>query len=62
LVGRPATALSFTGAEGRVRLGDSDWPARLVHGAHTPAPMTALEVVAVDGLVLLVRPSEMTQG
>jgi membrane protein implicated in regulation of membrane protease activity len=62
LVGRTATALGFEGREGRVRLGDSDWPARLVQGAALPAPHAALHVVAVDGLVLLVRPADMTQA
>ena len=57
LVGRQATALSFQGSEGRVRLGDSDWPARLASGAVTPQPMATLQVVAVDGMVLLVRPA-----
>jgi membrane protein implicated in regulation of membrane protease activity len=56
LVGRHATALSFDGTEGRVRLGDSDWPARLV-GADSVAPGAHLLVEGVDGLVLLVRPS-----
>jgi membrane protein implicated in regulation of membrane protease activity len=62
LVGRMATALDFEGVEGRVRLGDSDWPARLVPGAGRPAPHAALRVVAVDGLVLLVSPVDMTQA
>ena len=62
LVGRAATALRFEGVEGRVRLGDSDWPARLVPGALPPAPHAALRVVAVDGLVLLVTPTDMTQA
>ena len=61
LIGRPATALSFRGIEGRVRLGDSDWPARLASGGVSPAPMAALTVVAVDGMVLLVRPVEVAQ-
>lgn len=57
LVGRRAMALSFDGQEGRVRLGDSDWPARLVATASVmPKFETPLEVVGVDGLVLLVRP------
>lgn len=62
LVGRQATALSFNGGEGRVRLGDSDWPARLMPGCTTPEPHSLLHVVAVDGLVLLVRPDDMTQA
>jgi len=62
LVGRSATVLSFNGGEGRVRLGDSDWPARLVEAGPQPSPMEPLEVVAVDGMVLLVRPHQMTQA
>ncbi len=62
LVGRQATALSFNGREGRVRLGDSDWPARLVLDQVTPQPHAVLQVVAVDGLVLLVRHADMTQA
>jgi membrane protein implicated in regulation of membrane protease activity len=62
LVGRTATALIFEGVEGRVRLGDSDWPARLAPGSLPPAPHSHLRVVAVDGLVLVVQPTEMTQA
>lgn len=54
LVGRRVRALDFKGREGRVRVGDSDWPARLVSG-HA-APEADLTVVAVDGLTLLVCP------
>lgn len=54
LVGRDAHALNFEGLEGRVRLGDSDWPARLRPGSPVPAPMAALRVVAVEGMVLIV--------
>lgn len=55
LVGRSATALGFAGGEGRVRVGDSDWPARMLDGTQPPSPDAQLEVVAVDGLVLLVK-------
>ena len=41
LVGRTAHALAFEGGEGRVRLGDSDWPARLAAGAAPPAAEAA---------------------
>jgi membrane protein implicated in regulation of membrane protease activity len=47
--------LGFSGTEGRVRLGDSDWPARLV-GAAGVASGVALLVEDVDGLTLIVRP------
>jgi membrane protein implicated in regulation of membrane protease activity len=53
LVGRPATALEFHGRNGRVRVGDSDWNARLANGADPQAP---LRVVGVDGTTLIVGP------
>lgn len=56
LAGRTAVALHFTGREGRVRVGDSDWAARLVTGVPTPDDGAALRVDGVDGTVLLVRP------
>ena len=56
LVGRTAHALSFEGREGRVRLGDSDWPAQLVSGAAEPKPQARLRVVGVKGVVLVVQP------
>ena len=55
LAGRTVTALSFSGREGRVRLGDSDWAARLAHDAPVPAPGDRLRVEGVDGTVLVVR-------
>ena len=56
LAGRQAIALSFSGREGRVRLGDSDWSARLVTDATVPEPGAHLRVDGVDGTVLVVRP------
>lgn len=56
LAGRTATALTFRGREGRVRLGDSDWAARLSQDAPEPEPGAVLRVVDVDGTVLIVRP------
>jgi membrane protein implicated in regulation of membrane protease activity len=56
LVGRPATALSFDGRTGRVRLGDSDWAARVPHDIAPPEPGAHLRVVDVDGTTLIVRP------
>lgn len=56
LVGRTAIVLSRAGAEGRVRVGDSDWPARFVGPV---APEGArLKVRGVEGLTLLVGPAE----
>jgi membrane protein implicated in regulation of membrane protease activity len=56
LAGRQAVVVA-TGAQGlRVRLGDSDWPARLPRGAALPEAGAAVRVEAVDGTVLVVRP------
>ena len=56
LVGRRATALVFQGRDGRVRLGDSDWPARVPANTKPPDPGTRMRVSKVDGAVLIVRP------
>jgi hypothetical protein len=61
LVGRSALALHFSGREGRVRVGDSDWPARLAEGAEIPPDLARLRVIDVDGMVLVVRP-EMSEA
>jgi inner membrane protein len=58
LAGRIATALVFTGREGRVRVGDSDWAARLPTDVAQPEPGTRLRVQGVDGTVLIVRPEQ----
>jgi membrane protein implicated in regulation of membrane protease activity len=56
LIGRPATALVFQGRDGRVRLGDTDWPARVPPDIAPPDPGARLRVAQVDGTVLIVRP------
>jgi membrane protein implicated in regulation of membrane protease activity len=56
LIGRPATALVFQGRDGRVRLGDSDWAARVPPEIAPPDPGARLRVARVDGTVLIVRP------
>ena len=56
LAGRTAVALQFHGREGRVRLGDSDWAARMAPGTPTPDAGTRLLVEDVDGTILIVRP------
>ena len=56
LAGRSATALVFHGREGRVRLGDSDWAARVPSVVAEPEAGTRLRVEGVDGTVLIVRP------
>ena len=59
LAGRVATALVFHGREGRVRVGDSDWAARVPTGVPPPDPGTRLRVDGVDGTVLIVRPEDV---
>jgi hypothetical protein len=56
LAGRSATALAFRGREGRVRVGDSDWAARVPTDVNEPIPGARLRVEGVDGTVLIVRP------
>jgi membrane protein implicated in regulation of membrane protease activity len=56
LVGRPATALVFHGRDGRVRMGDSDWAARVPPDIAPPDPGARLRVARVDGTTLIVRP------
>ena len=57
LVGREAMVLEFHGRHGRVRVGDSDWAARLAGGAEPPEPRAILRVVDVDGTTLVVGPA-----
>jgi membrane protein implicated in regulation of membrane protease activity len=54
LVGRAGLLLEAAGLEGRARIGDSDWPVRLLAEAE---PGTRVEVIAVQGVTLLVRPA-----
>lgn len=56
LAGRTCTALTFQGREGRVRVGDSDWAARVPADVAEPPKGTRLRVEGVDGTVLIVRP------
>jgi inner membrane protein len=56
LIGRPVTALVFQGRDGRVRLGDSDWAARVPLDITPPDPGARLRVAQVDGTILIVRP------
>jgi membrane protein implicated in regulation of membrane protease activity len=58
LVGRPATALVFHGVDGRVRLGDTDWAARVPPDIAPPAPGARLRVAQVEGTILIVRPDD----
>jgi membrane protein implicated in regulation of membrane protease activity len=59
LAGRSATALAFQGREGRVRVGDSDWAARVPPDVAEPIAGTRLRVEGVDGTVLIVRPEPL---
>jgi membrane protein implicated in regulation of membrane protease activity len=52
LVGRAGTLLTAEGLDGRARIGDSDWPVRLEAALE---PGARVEVVAVQGMTLLVR-------
>jgi hypothetical protein len=56
LVGRAGTVLVAAPEGLRVRIGDSDWPARLPHDVAAPAAGTPIRVEAVDGVTLIVRP------
>jgi inner membrane protein len=56
LVGRYGTLLPFEGTQLRVRLGDSDWPARLPRDVRVPEGAVPVRVEAVDGVTLVVRP------
>lgn len=56
LVGRQGMLQPMEGAELRVRIGDSDWPARLPHDVRVPDAPMRVRVEGVDGTVLVVRP------
>jgi hypothetical protein len=60
LVGRSGTVLPHPGPGLRVRIGDSDWPARAAtpSALSLPAPGSTVRVTAVEGTVLLVRAEE----
>jgi membrane protein implicated in regulation of membrane protease activity len=66
LVGRSALNLGFVewvaGGEGRVRVGDTDWPARLADGVARADTSEWLDVVDVMGTVLVVRPRPSGEG
>jgi len=56
LAGRKGVVLDSEGPGLRIRLGDSDWAARLPRGVETPEPGSVVRVEAVDGTTLVVRP------
>lgn len=57
LVGRHGTLLPFDRTQLRVRLGDSEWPARLPRGVRVPEGAVSVRIEGVDGVTLVVRPS-----
>jgi membrane protein implicated in regulation of membrane protease activity len=57
LIGRTGTLLPADGPGLRVRLGDSDWPARLPRDQRVPEGPVPVRVEGVDGNTLLVRPT-----
>ena len=56
LVGRHGMLLPMEGADLRVRIGDSDWPARLPADVKVPEAPLRVRVEGVAGTVLVVRP------
>lgn len=53
LIGQTCRAVAFEGGEGRVALGDGTWTAQMADRS-TPASGSLLEVVGLEGTVLLV--------
>jgi membrane protein implicated in regulation of membrane protease activity len=56
LVGRSGLLLPTEGPGLRVRIGDSDWPARLPRDVRVPEGPVQVRVEAVSGTTLVVRP------
>ena len=56
LVGRAGIMLAAEAPALRVRVGDSDWAARLPRDVPLAPPGTTVRVEAVDGTTLVVRP------
>jgi inner membrane protein len=56
LIGRTGTLRPGEGPGLRVRVGDSDWPARLPRDQRVPEGPVPVRVEGVDGTTLLVRP------
>jgi len=56
LAGRQGSVIAAEGPALRVRIGDSDWPARLPRGAAMPEIGSLVRVEAVDGMTLVVAP------
>jgi membrane protein implicated in regulation of membrane protease activity len=56
LAGRHGLVIAVEPTGLRIRIGDSDWPARPPRGAAVPELGATVRVEAVDGTVLIVRP------
>ena len=56
IVGREAVVDRFDHGEGQVIVDGVPWPARLEEGAATPGIGERVRIVAVDGIVVWVRP------
>jgi len=56
LIGRSGTLLPLEAGGLRVRIGDSDWPARLPRDLRVPDAEIRVKVEGLDGTTLLVRP------
>ncbi len=55
LIGRTGTLLPANGPGLRVRVGDSEWPARLPRDQRVPEGPVPVRVEGVDGTTLIVR-------
>jgi len=55
LVGRDGDVLAFDRSEGRILIDGVPWRARLEGGLPTPAPGDRVRIVAVEGIVVVVR-------
>lgn len=62
VAGRQAVVVASDGPGLRVRMGDSDWAARLPRGVPSPPAGATVRVEAVDGTVLVVRPETPHAG
>jgi membrane protein implicated in regulation of membrane protease activity len=56
LVGRAGVVIAASPTGLRVRIGDSDWPARLPRDVESTAEGASIRVEAVDNMTLVVRP------
>jgi membrane protein implicated in regulation of membrane protease activity len=56
LIGREGVVTGFAGDEGQVTVDGVPWPARLEGPAALPAEGARVRIVAVDGIVVMVRP------